>query len=108
MEVFGLIVISAIAEAVWETLKMTWQEGKASIDRMGALVIGIIIALATGVDILALVDMPAKVPGIGVVLTGILISRGSNFVHDLCASINNMHINSKPQLSPPDRESENE
>jgi hypothetical protein len=106
MEVFGLIVISAIAEAVWETLKMTWQEGKASIDRIGALVVGIAVALSTGLDILSLVNIPVKIPAIGIVLTGILISRGSNFIHDLCASINNMHINSKPQLPPPEKEQE--
>lgn len=100
MELFSLIVISAIAEAVWETLKMTWQEGKASIDRIGALVVGIVIALATGLDVLTLVNVPARIPAVGIVLTGILISRGSNFVHDLVASINNMHINTKPQSLP--------
>lgn len=104
MEIFGLLVISAIAEAVWETLKMTWQEGKASIDRIGALVVGIVIALTTGLDILSFVNIPAKIPVVGIILTGILISRGSNFVHDLLASLDNMHINTKPQLPPPNEE----
>jgi len=37
-----IIMIALIAESVWETLKMTWQEGKISIDRIGALVVALI------------------------------------------------------------------
>jgi ABC-type transport system involved in cytochrome c biogenesis permease component len=103
VNILGLLIVSTIAEAVWETLKMTWQAGKASIDRIGALVVGIVVALATGMDILALVEIPVRIPGVGIVLTGILLSRGSNFVHDVLASIDNMHINSKPQIKPPDK-----
>lgn len=84
-----LLVIALVTEAVWETLKMTWQNGKFCIDRIGALVVGLIVACATNVDILELVGVPVVVPYIGVILTGILISRGSNFVHDLYEKMSN-------------------
>ncbi|MEG0297863.1 MAG: hypothetical protein RR620_14170 [Clostridium sp.] len=84
-----LVVIALVTEAVWETLKMTWQNGKFSIDRIGALVVGLIVACATNVDILELVGVPVVFPYVGVILTGILISRGSNFVHDLYEKISN-------------------
>ena len=31
----------------------------------------------------------------GEFLTGLLISRGANFMHDLLGSVNNMHVNTK-------------
>lgn len=82
-----LVVISLIAESVWETLKMTWQEGKLSIDRVGALVVGLVLAIGTKLDILALVGIEASIPLLGIMLTGILISRGSNFIHDLISKL---------------------
>jgi len=82
-----LVVAAMIGESVWETLKMIWQEGKLSIDRIGALVIGLLIALSGNLDLPALVGIPFIVPYLGMILTGILISRGANFVHDLLVKI---------------------
>lgn len=84
-----LLIISLITEAVWETLKMTWQDGKFSIDRIGALIVGLVVAFTANVDILQLVGINVTIPIMGIVLTGILISRGANFVHDLYNKIGN-------------------
>lgn len=97
MEIMRLIVLSMIGEAVWETLKMTWQHGKVSIDRVGAMLVGLLLALITGADILTMVGIPVKVPYIGIVLTGILISRGANFMHDLLSGINTMSQSNRPK-----------
>lgn len=88
-KVLILVVLALVGESVWETLKMTWQDGKISTDRIGALVVGLLITFGTGLDILALIDIPAKIPFLGMVLTGILISRGSNFIHDLLIKVSN-------------------
>jgi hypothetical protein len=96
MDLYCLIILASIAEAVWETLKMTWQNGKAKFDKLGALAVGILISISTGLDVLKLINLPSKIPYVGIILTGILISRGSNFVHDILASINNIHANTKP------------
>lgn len=102
MNILGLLVIAVLAEAVWETLKMVWDKGKVSIDRVGAIAIGLLIALGTGFDILKMVDVPINIPYIGMILTGILISRGANFVHDLLGKVNNIYQNSKAiNLIPP-------
>lgn len=78
-----IVVIALLCEAVWETLKMIWQSGKFSIEKLGILILGILIALGSGIDLLALVGIPMQVPYLGMILTGILISRGSNYIHDL-------------------------
>ena len=82
-----IIMVALIAESVWETLKMTWQEGKVSVDRIGALVVALILCVGVRLDILALLDINVTIPFLGVILTGILISRGSNFIHDLLVKI---------------------
>ena len=82
-----IIVAAVLAEAVWETFKPIWDKGKLNPDRGGALVIGIIIALAAGVDICTALGLTIVYPVIGQLLTGILISRGANFIHDLFKSI---------------------
>jgi hypothetical protein len=87
MTILGVVVIAFIVEAVWETLKMIWQQGKVSIDRIGALVVGLLVAFASGIDLFVLVELPLQVPYVGLALTGILISRGANFIHDLLKKI---------------------
>lgn len=95
MSILNLIIISMIAEAVWETLKMVWQKGKFNFDKIGALFIGLIIALATQMDMLSMLGIPSHIPYIGILLTGILISRGANFMHDLLSAVNNIQQNTK-------------
>lgn len=82
-----IIVIAILAEAIWENLKMIWQEGKLSIDKLGALIVSVIIAIATQLDIFAILNFNIPIPFIGSFLTGILISRGANFIHDILTKI---------------------
>lgn len=84
-----LVVIAIIAESVWETLKMTWQDGKVKVDRVGALVVSMLIVFGTRLDMLSLLGIETVIPFLGIILTGILISRGSNFIHDLLVRLSN-------------------
>lgn len=84
-----VFVVAIIAESVWETLKMTWQDGKLKIDRVGALVVSMLIVFGTRLDILAILGIETVIPFLGTILTGILISRGSNFIHDLLTRLSN-------------------
>jgi len=40
------------------------------------------------VDLLHLAGVDLRLPPIGMVLTGLLISRGASFVHDIWANVN--------------------
>ena len=88
MTLVQLLILAFLAEAVWETSKMVWQQGKISGDRVGALVVGILVSVGTQADLFLLVSIPFTLPFIGVLLTGVLISRGANFVHDIINYIN--------------------
>ncbi len=82
-----VIVIALLAETIWENLKMVWQEGKLNVDRIGALVISIIVSISTQLDIFKILNFGISIPFIGSLLTGILISRGANVIHDLLNKI---------------------
>ena len=83
MEYMQLVVIAILIEAIWENIKMIWQNGKVSIDMIGSLIISILVCILTKADIFPMVDVNISVPVIGSILTGIIVSRGANFVHDL-------------------------
>lgn len=82
-----IIVIALLAETVWENLKMIWQNGKFSIDRIGALITSILITVTTQIDLFAILNFNFTIPFVGSILTGILISRGANVIHDLLVRI---------------------
>jgi len=84
---FTIFIVALIAESVWETLKMIWQQGKVSIDRIGALIVSLVICVGVRLDILILLGVENRIPFLGIVLTSILISRGSNFVHDILVRV---------------------
>lgn len=95
MEFLQLLIIAAVLEALWETAKMFWQAGKVSVDRVGAAVLGVFLCLAAGVDFFSLVNLPLVVPFAGMVLSGLLASRGANFVHDFLGSVEGLKGNIK-------------
>lgn len=83
MSIVTIITIALLVEAIWETLKMVWQEGKISINTIGALIVGIAVSILAKIDIFAMQGITLSIPLIGWILTGILMSRGANFIHDL-------------------------
>ena len=83
MEYAQLVIVAILIEAIWENIKMVWQNGKFSIDKIGSLVISILICILAKIDIFPIVNLSIMVPVIGSMLTGIIVSRGANFVHDL-------------------------
>lgn len=83
MEISTLITVAILVEAIWENCKMIWQHNKLNINMLGSLILSIIVCLLTQVDIFAVLGINLIVPFAGSVLTGIIVSRGANFVNDL-------------------------
>lgn len=81
-EILRLVVLAFLVEAVWETLKMVYDKNKISISAIGALVVGIVVSLTVNFDVLMVLKFDPVIPYVGVVLSGVLISRGGNFVHE--------------------------
>lgn len=84
--IIKITILALLAEAIWENLKMIWENNKFSVNRLGALILSIILAVATQIDLFKVLDIEI-IPVIGSIFTGILISRGANFIHDLLTKI---------------------
>lgn len=88
MKGFVLVLVMAIVvEALIEYAKII---GKAFLDggwkiavtQLTAIALGVLLCLSTGGDLFAVVDITFDWPWLGIVLTGVLISRGANYVSD--------------------------
>lgn len=83
MDFAQLILIAILVEAIWENIKMVYNKKKFNINMIGSLIISIIICVLARVDIFSIVKMNLAIPFIGSIFTGIIVSRGANFVNDL-------------------------
>lgn len=83
MDFAQLVLVAILVEAIWENIKMIYDKNKFNISMIGSLVLGIIICLAAQIDIFSIVGINMVVPFIGSIFTGIIVSRGANFVNDL-------------------------
>jgi hypothetical protein len=90
MEYFSLIFLAVIVEGIITYIKEFFVKGNLRWEMLISILIGVFVAVAYGVDLFALVGLYSFIPYLGSILTGILISRGSNYVCDLLKSIPGM------------------
>lgn len=87
MQFFSLLFLAVIVEGIVEWIKTIYQKGKFQWPTLLALAAGILVCIAADVDLFVLVGVPLHIPFLGAALTGILISRGSNYIHDLVSKL---------------------
>ena len=91
----GLIfVVAILVEGIVEYFKSICdmflkKEVKTAVTQIVTVIIGIFLAYAFKIDLFSLNNI-AVAPGVGTVLTGIIVSRGSNYVSDLISRISNV------------------
>lgn len=95
MNFLQFIIAALMVEALWETTKMFWQNGKFCYDRVGAVAFGELVAISANIDFLSAVGLPTYIPYVGTILTGLLISRGANFMHDLLENLDMIYQKNK-------------
>ena len=98
MEVFLVVIlVAALVEAIWEALKkvlapvVDWLDYRGvPADQLGALLVALLVCLGLGgrADLFVMLNIPLEIAYVGSILTAVIISRGSNFVHDLIGALN--------------------
>ena len=88
-----LVVLAAIVEASWEVLKLAipatippWA------DRAAAIIIGVALAWQFQADAPAMIvsqvtEYTYNISWLGIILTGAMISRGANAIHDFFGTL---------------------
>ena len=84
--ILGIVFLATFVEGLIEYLFA--KDGVSQpVLKYAALLIGVILAIAYKVDILAMIGLVTTVPFIGYVISGIIIGRGSNYVNDVFTMI---------------------
>ncbi len=82
-----IIALAIIVEGLIQYSKNIFKwlskgEAKTAITQLMAIVVAVILCFSTGADLFSALGIVFKWPALGVVLTGIFASRGSNYVSD--------------------------
>lgn len=87
MEISTLIIVAILIEAIWENLKMIWKDGAFNVNMLGALILSILVCILCRLNIFEIVGIEIGIKLVGFILTGVIVSRGANFVNDLFSKL---------------------
>ena len=88
----GILVLAALAEALVEYLAnpiieaLNLGDWQALALRYTAALAGVLLCMAYRADLLVFFHLTPPWPWVGYVITGLLVGRGSNYVHDFAST----------------------
>lgn len=80
---FGLVLMAIVIEGVITYIKEIFVNKNVMWQQVLGIVLGIVVAIGYNADLFALFGLTSTIPLLGCVLTGVLLSRGSNYIFDL-------------------------
>ena len=83
------LLLAVLVEAVWDSVKLLWEKGRFNTNQFGAMCIALLFSIATDTRLLEAVGITVTIPLLDGICTGLLMSRGSNFVHMLLDWVKN-------------------
>jgi hypothetical protein len=81
-----LFIVAFLVEAIVENFKWVL-EGEFLKERVLALVVSLAVTLLTGLDLFHFAGIPLTLPLVGSIFSGLIMARGSNYLHDLVAKL---------------------
>lgn len=88
--IVSVITFSMLIESIITYAKNIFINSEIHWEMIISMIIGIIISLAYDLDLTSYFASSPKRPIIGYILTGVLISRGSNYLYDILGQIINL------------------
>lgn len=82
LTVVQLFVIAMLVEALAENV-LWFAKGEMTKEKIIPMVGALLVALATRLDLFYFAGIELAIPVLGYVLSGVLIARGANIIHDL-------------------------
>lgn len=87
MEFFSILVMAIVVESVVDIIKDVFVNKTVMWQKIVSIVLGIVVAVGFGVDLFAMFGLTSTIPYLGTVLSGLLMSRGANYINDILAKI---------------------
>ena len=82
-----IIMTTILVEGIITYFNEFFVSGNAPLKMIFSLILGIIIAMAYKLDLTKYLGLQSDISYVGSVLTGILLSRGSNYLYDLITKL---------------------
>ncbi|MBQ4312875.1 MAG: hypothetical protein IJC18_01575 [Clostridia bacterium] len=76
----AIALLAIVTEALTEAVTRLWDRLPT---QLVAMAFGVVLSLLCGVDVIEAVGIAQRIPYIGCIITGVLMSRGSNYLHEL-------------------------
>ncbi|HBI55291.1 MAG TPA: hypothetical protein DG577_08055 [Firmicutes bacterium] len=83
-----LTVLAMLVEVCVDIIKVAIPVIRDWKSQLTSVVVGVLLATATATGLLSALQVNLAVRWIDYFLTGLIISRGSNFIHDLLSKLN--------------------
>ncbi|WP_350344451.1 hypothetical protein PRVXT_000865 [Proteinivorax tanatarense] len=83
-----LVILAILVEFTIEIIKNSFPSLKDYKTQILSIIFGVAISITTRTGLLAALNIDTTTPIIDYFLTGLIISRGSNVVHDLIKKLN--------------------
>ncbi len=86
-KIASIMPLAIIIEATITYINQFFVDGEFCWEMFLSIVLGILISIAYEIDIPKYLNLHSRIPYLSNILTGILISRGSNYIYDLMTKI---------------------
>ena len=86
-KIASIMPLAIIIEATITYINQFFVSGKFCLEMFLSIVLVILISVAYEIDIPEYLNLHSRIPYLSNILTGILISRGSNYTYDLMTKI---------------------
>ena len=84
---FNIVAFAILIEAIITYCNEFYVQGNICWQMVFSLILGITVAVAYKLDLPAYLNLKSEIPYIGCVLTGVLLSRGANYIFDVLGKL---------------------
>lgn len=87
MKWFNVLAVAIIIEGLTEYIKTAFPKISGGLTYICTAVLGIVLCIVYQADIFAVAGLTGSVPLVGCICTGVLVSRGASYVHQIIKKI---------------------
>ena len=84
---FEIVIFAILIESIITYINQFFVQENFCWQMLFSMALGIVISVAYKLDLPAYFNLKSNIPYVGCVLTGILLSRGSNYLFDLLNNV---------------------
>lgn len=86
-KMFSIVTFAILIEAIITYINEFYAQGTLCWQMIFSLILGITVAVTYKLDLPSYFNLKSEIPYVGCILTGILLSRGSNYLFDLLGKL---------------------